>query len=536
MATPTTANRQIAQAAGTIMVAFSLSQAIGLVRSILITATFGTGRIYDAFVVANTYPNALFSLIAGGALASAFVPTFTSLITKKDLREAWQLASAVTNLVLIFLSVLSLVSAICAPLIVRFILAPQWPAEQQALSANLLRILLLTPAVFGVSGLVMGILNSHQRFLLPALAPAMYGVGMILGLLLFVPSMGIYGLAWGAVLGASLHLLVQLPDLFRLSGQAYSPTLGLHSPPVREVIRLMGPRLLGVATVQINSIVNNIIATGPSQLPGAPSAISTAFMVMMLPEAAIAQSIAIAVLPTFSAQAARGEMDELRSSLAATLRGLLLLAVPASVGLILLRQPIVATVFQHGEFTPQNTSMVAWALLWYAAGLVGHSMVEVLVRAFYALHDTKTPVLIGSIAMGLNVLLSLGLSTLFTALGWMPHGGLALANSLATALEMAALLVFMRRRLGGLQGRLVLDGLIQAAAASAGMGLVLWGWMRLTQSTSVYWVSIGGVLLGGGVYSLGMLIQRVPELGQLFAAVHKRVLKKSENGDMTHPG
>ena len=313
--TENSSNRQIARAAGTIMFAFVLSNLVGLVRQILISNAFGTDQAIDAFNAASTYPDLVFSLVAGGALSSAFIPTFTGFLAKDDRASAWKLASAIVNLVLATLSLLSVLSAILAPQIIRYILAPDFVAEQQALAASLLRILLIAPAIFGVSGLLMGILNSHQKFLLPALAPSMYWLGMIFGLLFLVPSMGIFGLAWGAVLGAALHLLVQLPDLFRLPARTYLPTFGLDNAAVREVGRLMGPRLLGVAVVQLNFVVNTVIASGLSE--GSLSAIKYAFQIMTMPQVAIAQAIAIAALPTFSAQAARGEHGEMRASLAA---------------------------------------------------------------------------------------------------------------------------------------------------------------------------------------------------------------------------
>src|SRR5258706_929553 len=208
-----TANRQIARAAGTIMFAFVLSNLIGLVRQILISHAFGTDRAIDAFYAASTYPDLIFSLVAGGALSSAFLPTFTGFLAREERQDAWRLASSIVNIILILLSVLSIVSAFLAPQIIRYILAPKFSADQQEIAASLLRILLIAPAIFGVSGLLMGILNSHQKFMLPALAPSMYWIGMIFGLLFLVPSMGVYGLACGAVFGTALHLVVQIPGL-----------------------------------------------------------------------------------------------------------------------------------------------------------------------------------------------------------------------------------------------------------------------------------------------------------------------------------
>jgi putative peptidoglycan lipid II flippase len=513
------ANRQIARAAGTIMAAFALSNLIGLARQILITRAFGTGSAVDAFYAASTYPDLIFSLVAGGALSSAFIPTFTGFLVKEDRAGAWKLASAITNVVLLVLIALSILSAIFSPQIIRSVLAPEFPASQQALAASLLRILLIAPAIFGVSGLLMGILNAHQKFLLPALAPSMYWIGMIFGLVALVPSMGIFGLAWGAVLGAALHLAVQLPDLVRLPGRMYLPSLGLDSEAVREVGRLIAPRLLGVAVVQVNFVVNVIIASG---LPvGSLSAIRNAWQVMTMPQVVIAQAIAIAALPTFSAQAARGATDEMRASLAATLRGVLLLSLPASLGLILLRQPLIVLLFQRGAFDAHSTDLVAWALLWYAAGLVGHNMVEVLSRAFYALHDTKTPVFVGAAAMSLNVLFSFLFSSIFLRIGWMPHGGLALANSFATALEMSALFLLMRRRLNGLDGTLLWRGLLQTTAATLGMYAVLVFW---SSSQGAAWLlGLGGVLLGGLAYVLALWLLKVPELGMLVGVVRRRL-------------
>jgi putative peptidoglycan lipid II flippase len=518
------ANRQIARAAGTVMVAFALSNIVGLVRQILISNAFGTDRAIDAFYAASTYPDLIFNLVAGGALASAFIPTFTGFLAQDDRPSAWKLASSITNLIILALSLMSAISAVYALPIVRHILAPDFPTSEQALAASLLRILLLAPTVFGVSGLLMGILNAHQRFWLPALAPTMYWLGMIFGLLFLVPSMGVYGLAWGAVLGAVLHLVIQIPGLRSLPGRIYLFTLGLKEAAVREVGRLMAPRVLGVAVVQLNFVVNALIASG--QPEGSLSAIKYAWAIMTMPQVVIAQAIAIAALPTFSAQVALGQTNEMRASLAATLRGVLLLSLPASLGLILLRQPITALLFQHGAFDAHSTDMVAWALLWFTAGLVGHSVVEVVSRAFYSLHDTKTPVLVGAGAMSLNVVFSFAFSDLFLRLGWMPHGGLALANSLATALEMTVLLVLMRRRLKGLNGGQIALGFGQAALATLGMSLGLLLWLTLTAGRSLWLGALGGVAIGGIVFTLVVWLLKVPELKSLSEALLRR-LKRS---------
>ncbi|MFZ2097500.1 MAG: lipid II flippase MurJ, partial [Anaerolineales bacterium] len=201
----------------------------------------------------------------------------------------------------------------------------------------------------------------------------------------------------------------------------------------------------------------------------------------------------------------------------------LLLSIPASLGLILLRQPIVALMLQYGKFTAESTQLISWALLWYSAGLVGHCVVEILARAFYAMQDTKTPVLVGALAMGLNVVFSILFSAWFARIGWLPLGGLALANSLATGLEAGSLWVLMRRRLGGLEGQRVLKGTSQAVLAAAAMVLVLWGWLGLTHERQAWLVGGGGVLLGGFVYGVIVLSLKVPEVQSLLNLIRRRL-------------
>lgn len=535
MSNDNNANRQIARAAGTVMLAFAFGQIIGLLRRILVAQAFGAGAELDAFIAANRVSETLFNLVAGGALGSAFIPTFTGLLAKDDKKSAWKLASAAANWIVLVLSLLAALSAFFAPQIVRHALAPGFSAnpEQFALTVSLLRIQLISAILFGLSGLLMGILNSHQVFLIPALTPSMYQIGIIFGVLVLAPTMGIHGLAWGVVIGAFFHLALQVPALLKVNRQdaenaknllrspRYMPTLGLGDANVGEVIRLMGPRLLGVAVVQLNFWVNIWLASRMEA--GSVAGIEYGFALMLMAQIAIAQSIATAAMPTFSAQYALGKLDEVRHSLAASIRGVLLLAVPASVGLIILRVPLITLLYQRGEFGARSTELVSWALLWYAVGLVGHAVMEILARAFYALHDTKTPVMVGIAAMSLNVVFSIAFAALFERIGWMPHGGLALANSLATALEMVGLLILMRKRLGGIEGMNILRGLEKAALAALGMGIALFWWNQ-AQITSASWLSaLGGVMLGGIIYLFGVWILKVPEIQQLKVLIRRRL-------------
>jgi len=504
--------RNLARAAGLVMAGFVLSNVTGLAKWVLVSQTFGTSAELDAFNAANRLPEILFNLMAGGALASAFVPTFTEFLTRRDQQGAWQLASAIANLVFLALSLAAAVAWLAAPWLVPNVLAPGFSPTETILTVSLLRILLLSAVVFGLSGLLMGILNAHQHFLLPALAPTMLWLGWIVGVLGFVPRWGVHGLAWGVVLGAGLHLGVQLPAL-RGRQASYRPILGLRDSTVRRVGALMAPRLIGVAVVQLNFLVNTILASGMRE--GSLAAIGYSFFIMMMPQVVIAQAIAIAALPTFSAQAARGAFGDMRASLAATLRAMVYLSLPASLGLILLRQPIVTMLFQRGAFELESTNMVSWALLWYATGLVGHGLVEITSRAFYALKDTRTPVILGSLAMTLNVVLSLGLADLFESWGLMPHGALALANSAATAIEAVGLLILMRRRLSGLAFDRIRRGLLATVAGSASMSAALMVWLGSFPNASAWILGLGGVLLGGAIYWLVTLALGAPEARQV---------------------
>ncbi|MBC7875702.1 MAG: murein biosynthesis integral membrane protein MurJ [Anaerolineales bacterium] len=518
--TNTNVNRQIARAAGTVMFAILLGQIAGLVRGIIVASTFGTSLELDAFSAANRVSETLFLLVAGGALGSAFIPTFTGLLAKKENDSAWKLASAIANAVTLTLSLLGLLVALFAPQVVHYAFGLSKDSQIFALTISLMRIQLISVVMFGLGGLIIGILNAHQVFLIPALTPAMYQFGIIFGALVLSPRMGIYGLAWGVVIGAGLYLLVLIPSLIKQKG-SYTPTLGLDNPHTKQVILLMGPRLLGVAVVQLNFWVNIRLAT---QMPeGSVSGLTIGFSLMLMAQAIIAQSVAIAVMPTFSAQHALGQTDEMRSSLAASLRGVILLALPASIGLMLLREPLITLLYQRGQFDALDTQIVSWALLWYAAGIVGHSIMEILTRAFYAQHDTKTPVIIGTIAMGLNVVFSIMFSKLFASIGWMPHGGLALANSFATALEATVLFIVMRKRLNGIDGNHILRGTIPSIVAAMAMSLCIFGWLYLGKNTSLWILAPLGVIIGGSVYFAALWLLRVPELQYMVSGVLRRL-------------
>lgn len=501
--------RQIARAAVVVMVLFVVSRVLGLARQMVIGALFGTGSDLDAYLVAARIPEAIFLVITGGALGSAFIPAFASHLAMEDRAGAWRLASAVINLAVIILTAVAGWMALLAPFLVRTLIAPGFDLLQQARTVALLRVMLISPIIFGVSGIMMGVLNAHQHFFLPALAPSIYNLSIIGGALLLGPRLGAMGMAIGTVVGAALHLLVQMPGLLR-HGARYVPTLGLRDPSVREVGRLVAPRMLGMAIGQLNFVVNNSLASGMGE--GAVSAINYAWLLMLLPQGVFAQAVGTAAFPTLAVQAARGERDQMRGTLAATLRMVFFLSLPAAVGLLTLGRPLVGMLFERGAFVASSTEAVVWALAFYALGLAGHAGLEIVARAFYALHDTATPVWVGGAAVGLNIALSLTLPGLFERAGWPPYAGLALANSTATLLEMAALVWLIQRRLGGIEG--VAAAAFKGMAAALAMGVMLLGWRALLSDAKTWLVGGGGVLLGVAIYLGAAWVLRAEELRQ----------------------
>lgn len=510
----------VARAAGTVMVAFLISQLTGLAAKIIIGHNFNSYEV-DAFLAANRPSEALVFIMTGGIFVSSFIPVFIKYLVKKEFTAAWKLASATANLIFIIMTCVGGLLVLFASPIVDYALAAWFSPEKQELTVDLLRIQAISIIFFSLSGLLIGILNSHQKFLLSALAPAMYQVGQIIGALVLAPHLGIYGLAWGVVIGSVLNLLIQLPGLFRINGRFFL-TLGLRNPSVGEVISLMGPRMFGAAVVQVMMWINTLLA---SRNEGAVYALSYGFSLMMVAQIAIAQSVATAVMPTFSAQFAKGRLDQIRTTLASVIRAELLLSMPATAGLVILSVPIVSMLYQRGEFTVETTRMVAWALVWYSVGLVFHAIYEVLVRAYYAMHDTRTPVIVGAFAMTLSIGLSLLFSSLFASVGWLPHGGLALAVSLSTSLEVLILFLIIRRRLEGIDGVEIGKALGFSTIGTLAMAFALLLWMQVSTGFSNTLVALGGVALGLVTYAVGLLVLRVPELHALLIKIRSRLLR-----------
>lgn len=507
----------IASAAALVMIFFVLSRITGLAREIIIGAQFGTGADLDAYLAAFRLPDLFFQVVAGGALGSAFIPTFAAYWVGGAQGGAWLLFSRVLNAITLLLVLLAALGALFALPLVRHLIAPGFSAEQQELTASLMRIMLAGSVVFGASGLIMGALNAVQHFLLPAAAPVVYNLAIIVGAAALGPLVGVYGLAAGVVVGSSLHLLVQVPALLRY-GARYTPSLTLRDAGVREVVRLMGPRVLGLLFVQMHFLINTILASSLSG--GSLSALNYAWLLMLLPQGIFAQAIATAAFPTFAAQIAAGQAGAMRATFGQTLRTVLFLVIPAAAGLYVLRVPLIRSLWERGLFDSGSTQLVAYALQFYALGLIAHAALEIIVRAFYALHDTATPVAVGIGAMVLNILLSLWL------VGWLSFGGLALANSVATTLEMALLLWLLRRRLGGIDGSLLAwsagRSVLAAAIMVAALHLLLAGAAQAGLANP-YLLTFAGLVTAAAVYGAAAALLRHPELQPALRLVTRRL-------------
>jgi putative peptidoglycan lipid II flippase len=504
---------QIARAAGLVMLGFVASGVLGIVRQSAIGSAFGAGAKLDAFVAAGRVPETLFVLVAGGALGSAFIPVFARFLAKGDDEGAQRLANGVLTLMVVAATLLAGIAFVFAAPIVDYGLMRSADAATQDLTVELMRIMLVTVIIFGVSGLFMGILNAHQHFIAPAFAPSMYNVGLIVGALVLARGDNIYGLAWGAVIGAGLHMGIQVPWMLRQRFR-YRPALGLNIPGVREVLLLMGPRVLGLGVVQVNFWVNTALASGMAE--GSIAALSWAFTLMFTVIGVLGQSVGTAVFPTLSTLSAQQDSDDFQRTLAGALRSVLFLSIPAGIGLAVAATPVVALLFERGDWTSIHTARTAWALALFSVGLAGHTVLEVLVRAFYALHDTWTPVKVGTATMLLNIALSLVLIRVFgypdstdTERG--PFGGLALAMSIATALESATLWIILRKRIGGIDDRRVLDGAARTLVAAGIMAAAVVGFLRALPDLPVLFQVIGTVGIGGGVFFGAALLLDVEE-------------------------
>ena len=466
------AGRRIARASTLIEALFLAAKLVGLWRERVIGARFGISADYDAYVAAFRVPDLLFTLFAGGALVSAFLPVFAAALADDDRDGAWRLANGVTNLVVAATAVAAAAAFVAAEPLAR-LLTPDVPAAQQLLTARLMRIVLASTLIFAVSGLQFGILNAFQHFLTPALATVVYNLGIIGGAVWLSPRLGIDGLAWGVVAGAALHLAVKLPPLWR-RGWRWRPVLALGDARVRRVAALLWPRMLSLGAVQAVFVANTRLASAAGE--GALSALNYGWIISQMPQSILGTAVGTAAFPTLAELAARGRRAELRRTAADTLAAMTAATVPAAVALTMLAGPTVQVLLQTGRFDAEAAALTAAALRMFALGLLGHVTLEVSARLYYAQQDTRTPLVIALGTMAVNIALAVGLTAAAAAAGLgrdAAVAGIALANSVAVSGEVVVALWWMRRRLGGIEGRQLATALARAAAAGAAMAAAM---------------------------------------------------------------
>ena len=520
-----TEKKQIVRAAGVLGFATVLSRIMGMVRDMVVSRLFGAGLATDAFFAAFQIPNMLRRFFAEGALTSAFVPTFAEYYTQQDEQETRDLANTCFTLLTVIMAVLTILGIIFSPAIVG-LMFPGFRELSGKFDLTVLLNRMMFPYIFFISlvALCMGILNTVRHFFTPAISTVFLNIAMILCAVFLhdrfqVP---ILSLAVGVLVGGLLQLLLQLPTLYR-KGFGIRPRFDFRHPAVRRIALLMGPSVFGVGVYYINLTVSNILA---SLLPqGSVSYLYYAQRLFEFPQGIITVSVAQAVLPSMSRQAAAGELEQLKESLRFGLKITLFITIPAMVGLMVCATPIFSLLFMGGEFDYAKAVKSAEALRYYSLGLAVVALVRVLIPAFYALKDTRTPVVTAFIAFLLNAAFSLML------MGQLLHGGLALATTLSAGGNMALLLLLLRRKIGPFGcGRILVSGL-RTLIAAVPMGFLVQYGIRLTDWSMSGQKAVKAGVLGGSI-GAGVLLfiltahllhcEEVREAGELF----RRKLRK----------
>ncbi|MCC7007879.1 MAG: murein biosynthesis integral membrane protein MurJ [Acidobacteria bacterium] len=519
-------SQRLAKSAGIISAATLSSRMLGLVRDVVQGYFFATSAPADAFAVATRIPGLLRDLFAEGAMSAAFVPTIARYLQTGGKPAAWRLGSNVINGLLVVTGLLTVAGMVFTEPLVRF-----YASEYQAtpgkfeLTVALARLTMPFLLLIAVAAAMMGMLNALRKFFVPAMSPAVFNVAFILATVTLVPLFGRIGiepvmaLAVGMMAGGVAQIAAQWP-LLRREGYRHAWTLDPRDPGLREVLMLMGPGAIGVAAAQINLLVNTWLAT---RVEGAASALQYAFRMMYMPTGIFGVAIATAAIPDLARHAASEAYADMRGTLSSGLRLMLVLSVPATVGLMVLSTPIVELIYQWGAFGPQDTAKVASSLLFYAPGIIGYSIVKLASPSFYSMRDARTPVIVALATIGINLLLNLSLYSV------MSFQGLALGTAIAANLNAASLLYLLSRRLDGIDARRVGVSFAKIALASALMGLVTYfveGWLhaRFASPTLVArGIRVGGAIATGiGTLAAAAWILHIDEFRQAVARVRAK--------------
>ena len=508
-------------------IATLLSRVLGLARDMVLTSIFGAGAVMDAFFVATRIPNLVRDLFAEGAMSAAFVPTFTRHLKDKGAESAWRLGSNVINALIIVTGGLVVLGMIFAYPLVDFYTDDAAFAHNLPLTASLTRWALPFLTLVAIAVAQAGMLNSLRKFFIPAASPAMYNVAVILSafaIVPFCPALGlepIVGIAIGSLLGGLLQIVVQWPAL-RAAGFRYRFVLDFRDPGLREVLLLMGPGTVGVAAAQINLAVNTWLAT--SQGDGAVTYLTYAFRLMYLPIGLFGVSVATAAIPELARQAGGAGFTDMRRTISSALRMMLVLSVPSMVGLAVLAGPITQLIYERGAFVATDTAGVAWALVMYAPGLLGYSLVKIASPSFYSLRDARTPVLVSMTTVGANVVLNLWLVRV------MGYGGLALGTAVASLINAGLLLFLLSRRIGGIDAGRVTVTFLKVAVASAVMGAAAYyaqawlaGSVGIANDATRAIAVAGGIAAGVLALAAAAKLLRLSEFEDAMAAILRRV-------------
>lgn len=467
-----TPSENVMRSAGIVSIAVALSRITGLMREMVMARFFGAGLVYDAFLLGFRIPNLTRDLFAEGALSSAFVPVFSKTLAAQGKKEAAVLSNLVATALILVVGIVCVLGVVFSPALVNLLAEGfhQVPGKFE-LAVKMTRIMFPFLLLVALAAQAMGVLNACNRFAVPALASSFFNIGSIaFGLLLgFVlgPRLGlarISGMAIGVVMGGAMQFLWQIPSM-RAEGFGFRPTFDWNHPGLRQIIRLMGPAILGNAAVQINVMVNTNFA---SRIPGngPVSWLGYSFRFMQLPLGLFGVAIASATLPSISRSAGAGNFDEFRRTLSRSLGMVFLLTLPSSIGLVVLGRSMIGAIYQAGKFDANDTEQTAVALSCYAIGLAGYSALKVLNPAFYALNDARTPMIVSLASIGINYVTAFALLN-GTHLG---HAGLALSTSAVALFGAVVLFAILRNRIGGVYGRDLGTSIWKIIAASVVMG------------------------------------------------------------------
>ncbi len=521
-------NQLLARSTLLVMVAFGIAKVISLAQTFIIAQQIGVGETWDSFVTANRVPELIFTLISGGALAHAFIPIFAGFLAQGKTEKAWRTATHVINTVFTATFIASAIAFIFAPTVAKAV-APGFNAAGIQQTAELMRILLVGTLIFSVSGISMGILNSHNHFLLPAMAPIMYDVGILFGVIFLLKPLGVSGIAIGAVLGAAMHFAVQLPGLIYYKARWW-PELGLRDPMLWRVIRLMLPRVAGLGVFSFNFLMMNNIASRLGA--GSVSALDWGWRLMQIPETLIGTAMGTVIFPTLSALSELGDETGKRDAMSGALRFILIATIPAAIGLIVVGQPLIR-LLERGAFDASASTLVYSTLRFFALGLVVHSALEIVARGFYADKDTFTPLLAALVGAAVNLSLSFALSGVNQ-----PEtgnvSGLALANSLGTAFEVVILLWLLRRRWNsineGVLARTVAKTIVASLIMALAVVLIENVWIGLGLHERGFAFTVAQVAVetigGAAVFFIVATMLKMEELETLVNLVLRRKKKK----------